>query len=299
MLDEIVALAVDSKQPVSVLLRKCLVLAHQLKNERLKEWANQELNGYKSIEGLPDYRVIPAGAQGSFAGPGGAFIRRRNIPSAVLEEQHQRWAETVYLVQAISAYDNILTSKHASVMIPWDNNLILHYQAELIDGFALVSACQEIPKSAVVELLDTIRNRTLNMALELKSEVGSDQSLSDMSAAAAEQINTIIVNNIYGGNVYLASGQSHLNATTIQTVISTGDRSHLDQVLRSAGLADPELKELSEAIGSDGQQKMGSKVMAWVKTTAPKVLAGGVKMGAAVGQTLLIEWLKQYYGLSG
>jgi hypothetical protein len=46
LLDEIIDLAVDSKQPVTALLRKCIVLAHQLKNERLRKWANEELNGY-------------------------------------------------------------------------------------------------------------------------------------------------------------------------------------------------------------------------------------------------------------
>ena len=30
--------------------RKCIVLAHQLQNERLKVWSNGELNGYSSIE---------------------------------------------------------------------------------------------------------------------------------------------------------------------------------------------------------------------------------------------------------
>ena len=38
LLDEIVDYAVDNKQPVSVLLRKCLVLAYQLKNDKLKNW---------------------------------------------------------------------------------------------------------------------------------------------------------------------------------------------------------------------------------------------------------------------
>ncbi len=39
LLDEIIELATDPKQKsVSTLLRKCLVLGTQLKNERLKSW---------------------------------------------------------------------------------------------------------------------------------------------------------------------------------------------------------------------------------------------------------------------
>ena len=43
---------------------------------------------------------------------------------------------------------------------------------------------------------------------------------------------------------------------------------------------------------------MGSMVTGWIMKTAPKVLSGGVKVGAAVGQTLLTEFLKQYFGLT-
>ena len=43
---------------------------------------------------------------------------------------------------------------------------------------------------------------------------------------------------------------------------------------------------------------MGAKVKGWMEKVAPKVLSGGVKVGVAVGQSLLLEYLKQYYGLS-
>jgi hypothetical protein len=44
---------------ISVLLRKCLVLAHQLKNDRLRSWVENELNGYATSDAeLPEYRRI-------------------------------------------------------------------------------------------------------------------------------------------------------------------------------------------------------------------------------------------------
>jgi hypothetical protein len=56
LLDDIINLAIDGKQPLPDILRKCLLLGHELKNERLKVWANQELNDYESKEDIPDYR---------------------------------------------------------------------------------------------------------------------------------------------------------------------------------------------------------------------------------------------------
>jgi len=69
LLDDIINLAVDGKQPLPDILRKCLLLGHELKNDLLKAWANQELNGYKSGKDIPEYRIIPSQARGSFIGP--------------------------------------------------------------------------------------------------------------------------------------------------------------------------------------------------------------------------------------
>ena len=68
-------------------------------------------------------------------------------------------------------------------------------------------------------------------------------------------------------------------------------------MLHSAGVSEPELDELSEAMKHDGKT-FGPKVNNWIAKTGPKILSGGVKIGAAVGTTLLIEYLKQYFGLS-
>jgi len=69
LLDDIINLAIDGKQPLPDILRKCLLLGHELKNERLKTWAKQELDGYKSGKDVPEYRIVPAQAKGNFIGP--------------------------------------------------------------------------------------------------------------------------------------------------------------------------------------------------------------------------------------
>ena len=89
-------------------------------------------------------------------------------------------------------------------------------------------------------------------------------------------------------------------ATTVQQQqlnIVSGDWEQLAHVLRNAGLAEREIAELSTAIKQD-DQKIGSSVKDWMKKTAPKVLSSGVKIGASVGQALLLEYLKQYLGLA-
>ena len=66
LLDDIISLATHDKTSISVLLRKCVVLAHQLKNDRLKSWANHEFNGYENASEVPPYRKIAANSKGQF-----------------------------------------------------------------------------------------------------------------------------------------------------------------------------------------------------------------------------------------
>jgi hypothetical protein len=56
------------------------------------------------------------------------------------------------------------------------------------------------------------------------------------------------------------------------------------------------VKELTVAVESDKGAK-GSSVDAWIKKYAPTVISGGVKIGTTVGQAILTEYLKRYFGL--
>jgi AbiTii-like protein len=301
LLDDIINLATDHVHSLTDLLRKCIVLAHQLKNDRLKNWANKELNGYDPEDELPPYRVLTTIAKGNFVGSFGRQLRNWEIPALLLEEKHRSWANTTPLIHPISGYEDLAGGKEGTVHSPWDPNLVLYYQQKISNqDYYLVSAWQEISRSAIVGMLDTVRNRVLNMALEIQTEIGdSDKDLKKITPEESKKVDQTVVTHIYGGNVYMGTGQSTMNATTIQQQqqnIATGDWDHLSQVLRNAGVSQPELDELSTAVSQDGQ-KLGAKIKHWVGKVGPKVLSGGIKLGAAVGQTVLLEYLKQYFGL--
>ena len=300
ILDDIIALATDDKTRITVVLRKCLVLAHALKNDRLKTWSHHELNGYEEVADLPSYRMIVAGAKGNFVGPWQSQWNGVPIPPQVLEEAHRCFAETVLLTQAIAAYEDMVNlPAEGTLTIPWSETLALYYQRRIPNTkqMFLVNAWQEIPKSVVVELLDTVRNRVLSLALELKGEVG-EADLTQPSAAATETIEKTVVQQIFGETIYVASGQASIHVQN--TTLTPGDWDQLAKTLGSSGIAPAEISDLSEAIAADktlAGLPFGNKVLDWIKKQAPNVLSGGVKIGASVGQSLLTEYLKQHYGI--
>jgi len=119
LLDGIIEIAIDTSKSLPILLRKCLLLAYQLKNDRLKYWANQELNGYSTEQELPDYRVMSIPTHANFSGPFGAGMRNWPIPPALLEERHREFARKVELRQAISCYEPESRSGDGSMSYAW------------------------------------------------------------------------------------------------------------------------------------------------------------------------------------
>jgi hypothetical protein len=301
LLDDIIHLAINGGQPLPDILRKCLLLGHELKNQQLKDWANQELNGYKSGKDVPEYRIIPALARGNFLGRFNAQYNRHIIPSIVLEEKHRDFAEQVYLTQSVTAYADILRATEKSpggcFTFNWDPNMVGYYQAKLLDGFICHAAWQEVPLSALAEMLDIIRNRTLNMALQIKDELGTSYTdLRRIEPQEAKKVDSIIIQTT-GGYTNVAFGQGVVDAPGQgQTVIAVGDRRALDKVLTAAGLEKDDLDSLTQAMDADGERP-GRRVGQWVKENGSKVLSGGVKVGTKIGTELLTAWIRHHYGI--
>jgi AbiTii len=296
LLDDLINLAEDGKQPLPDILRKCLRLGHELKNERLKQWANQELGGYDDDQLLPDYRKVHARAKGNFAGP--YYAQRLNyiIPSVAMEEQHRMYADSLPLGQSVSAYADLISKATAGVFVfPWPSNLIAYYQDKLMQGdYICHSAWQEIPTNVLVEVLETVRTRTLNMALQIKDELGTSYADLNKAKAKEAEIQNIVINNV--GNV--AFGNASVGASA-QTIV-VGDRNMLDAALTKAGLDQTDLNELSEAILVDGgtkPDKPGTKLDSWIQSKAGKIVIGGAKVGMSIGQQLLTDWLLIHAGL--
>jgi hypothetical protein len=296
LLDDIINLAETSSQPLADILRKCLRLGHELKNDRLKTWANQELNGYRDGAEVPPYRIVHAPAYGNFVGPFHAQYRHHIIIPATMDEEHQHWTQTLNLHQSVSALDSLAkeAGPEGTLMVEWPANMVAYYQTRLIQRFVCHNAWQEMPKSVMVELLDTVRNKTFRMALEIKDELGTSYADLNKLKTKEAEIQNIVIHNV--GNV--AFGNASVDASGQTTIV--GDRKSLDAVLVKAGLDDSDLAELSQATQVDGgvkPGKPGTRLDSWIQSKAGKVVVGGVKVGLSIGQQLLTDWLLIHAGL--
>ena len=303
LVDEIIDLAVDHKEPLADVLRKCVVLAYRLKNENLKTWVQKELDGYKGDDELPDYREISAGAKGLLLGPAGGAIQNQPIPPSILKKELRHFATSVKLTQPVASYEVSTNDKeHHKVIIEWPADLTLMYQSKIIHGYSLNRAWQEIPQSALIGLIETVRNRVLKFALEIKDELGLVSE--NIDALQPAKVDQMVINNIYGGhNIISATARDITQFGNIE--IHKGDFLALESALKKVGLDQVEISKLKEALDSDDAEQglqpsstFGHRVSDWFKEVAGKLASGGLNIGGAAAKAEITKWVFQYLGLS-
>ena len=70
LIDDIIDMAADDKEPIGNLLRKCLILERQIRNDKFRAWLDSELDGYENPDELPSYRVFNCVNKGMLIGNG-------------------------------------------------------------------------------------------------------------------------------------------------------------------------------------------------------------------------------------
>jgi hypothetical protein len=294
--------AIDSNAKLSDLLRKCKVLAARLKNEEFKKWVDAELNGYSSIDDLPNYRVVDASARGHLAGPFQAEMRNITIPASCLPEKLRDWAKRSYLIEPISSLEDLVKSEDGTINCDWPGDLIASVQAKIYRGFNLYAAWQVIPKGAIIAILDTVRNRILSFVLEIEEEApDAGEAPPGSQPLPQERVNQVFNTFIIGSVGSIATGGSGIKQTNILNV-QQGNFESLKSLLIQNGLTEEVLSELQESLEIDSQStekgQIGEKTSGWIGKMLKKAASGAWEIGTSVAGEILTKSISGYLGLS-
>ena len=297
LLDEIIDAAVDKKVPIGTLLRKCLVLEQQVKNEKFRAWLDHELDGYDQIEELPPYRVFNCVNKGLFIGIA-VRMNDQPIPIHLMEEKDRKLIEKGYLNQPAASYEG-RPDKSTDAALPWNPSLTAKYQTKFFEDSDLVlnRAWQEIPGSVLVGLLEQIRTRVLRFALELKDNL--PPNVADPQQVSPAVVERSVVNIIYGGNILIASHAENISQMA-HTTIALGDLEGLKRALSTLGVTDEGLKKLEADIKADetnGQPSIGPRIKGWLANIGQYLGKEGAKAGIDVAKKLATKWILQHYGM--
>jgi len=146
----------NDKVSCSAILRKAKIIASKLGQEDFSKWIDKELNGYADDDSVPEYRIIKGVPQGF--NPYRGWIPYINENSEIQEQISRRGIN-----QSISQLED-LTDKN-SLMVKFPPKL----EQALRKGIKMdVDLRLSIDKSAVVGIINNVRNEVLNWSLKLE-----------------------------------------------------------------------------------------------------------------------------------
>jgi hypothetical protein len=301
LLDEIVEGAAGST-PVATLLRQLKIVAARTSAGRLAEWVDRELNGYQSSDGadLPDYRgPFNLQAVGHFVGSFGREATNVPIPpmSMPADIRDSGALFKLYVLEPIAEVEQL--SGLDGVHLPWPADVVQLFNWGISQGkvrpflqpdMALMSAKRFVPPTVYVGISDAVRNRVLDLALELERNAPAAGESGAVSEETRAEVAQVIKNyNFYGSSNVAIDGS---NVTQSVMPPAPGDGEALIRYLAAAGVPLEKLDELRAAISEDEEDDADdrgpgrwARVRAWFATASTDVTTnalGGV-IGTAAG----------------
>lgn len=303
LVSDLQSAALDDSRPIANVLRYAKVLAARTRNDTLRSWVDQELEGYSDVTLLPDYRVLQiTDLHANFSGWGGSYIRERALPAGHIPEEFRDWALTISLVEGVAHYEGWLDSDAKAFQIPLPAAFVVRYlgkQSQLIEGFVCTAAWRPISAATLRGVLDTIRSRVLDLALELEAQepnvTSSDDALRSLDPAAVEHAVTV---NVLGGTNTIVGAATQFNQ--IVAAVNVGDWESLAHALTSVGVATADVDELREALDADGAagDAFGSRVKAFLKRLPSRLGSSAERVGIDAASATVGALILKYLGIS-
>lgn len=296
LIEEIIEEISNGKSKLTDILIKSKVLAFKLKNEELKSWIDNELNGYKTDE-LPEYRKLKCQIIGSMSN---GLTRAKNylIPLSGLDEEIATGLTSVNISQSISTLDQFIyynDSSKMGIQIPGE---VCHLISKsLSNGYVVEHAKQQLDKVQIVEVLTAIKTKLLDFLLNLNEEIG-DESIEDFAQGQSrEKVEGLFHSTVFGDNATIIIGNN--NKQKVKN-ISKGNFKDLKKLLKENDIQDEDIVELESIIDKDNpnheKQEFGDKVKTWITKMMMASMSGAWNMGIGAGGSLLADAIKTYYG---
>lgn len=215
LLTEIIDGASGESVGVPTLLRKLKILGARTDTARLGEWVGHELDGYPDVSELPSYRgPFPTPVLGHFMGTFGSEMRNIPIPPSTLpEEIREGPLFAVRIPNSVAQIEEIASKPDAQ--FAWPADAVRYYNAGLASGridrvlsedMLLAQAFRSMPRQIFVGVLDAVRTRGLDLALELERvapQADEPGASPEDSGHARQTLNTY---NFFGSTSNVAIG---------------------------------------------------------------------------------------------
>lgn len=200
---------------VEVALNRLLIIASDINNQELAQWAEKELNGYSNEDKIPFYRnekntmFIYSGVNGRMKVTNGPLPLRELLKENDVSNFDMAIPAGIKTVEANIAgqYGRDCT---------WMSSMVYK-----LTGIECHKISQIVPKNALENVLNTVKTMLLKVLIQLDKSYGCLDDLDiDITAKTLEEvnkINTIINNFIFTDNSVQIGDKNKIEDTSIFT----------------------------------------------------------------------------------
>lgn len=197
-------------------LNRLLIIASDLDNDSLADWAAAELHGYSKGMDIPEYRKKKS-MHFTYSGINGGF-QVTNIPFTYLEiiAEHDENAFDVPIIDSVSTLKGFIDNSDKQSYCR-DYTYLNGYVYERT-GIQCTSILQRVPLNFLQNILSEIKTRLLRILIKLDKEYGCLDDLDvDTSTKSPEEIaaiNKVVNNYVFIDNSITVGDNNKIKGTT-------------------------------------------------------------------------------------
>lgn len=204
---------------LEVAINRLLIIASDINNKELAQWAEKELNGYSTKDTIPSYRIVK-NTMFRYSGINGR-MQAKNAPlplRELLKEKDTSIFDMSILdgIKTIEGFINNDTDTQYGRDLTWAASMI--YQ---MTGLQCYSITQIVPENALENTLNMVKTMLLKVLIQLDKSYGCLDDLDiDITGKTPEEvtkINAIINNYIFTDNRIQIGDKNKIENTDILT----------------------------------------------------------------------------------
>ncbi|WP_157974469.1 hypothetical protein [Lewinella sp. IMCC34183] len=247
-INQIIQDLINESSSLDNILRSTKVLAYQLKNENLKQWAEAELSGYTIGTEVPNYRQIVCEVRGDLIQESYTRVlqqRDQKLPTESLSDQkrilltHHTTHESIAELESHTNHSS--GSGHLIMALPYQftsffDNIILNYSIERMYKVFTISQ--------IVGIMSKIKSQLLTFLLELNEELGYGEVNLSAKSNDIDNVFRKTIGSISGRNISLTFGNENI-------ISNSSDNAQTKNVINQVSASDHDLKlQLNEIINT-------------------------------------------------
>nr|WP_308743154.1 hypothetical protein [uncultured Anaerocolumna sp.] len=204
---------------LEVAINRLLIIASDINNKELSQWAEQELNGYTSEDTIPAYRIVK-NTMFRYSGINGR-MKATNVPLPLKEllkgHDEDIFDMNIYDgIKTIEGFINSDTDVQYGRDLTWAASMVYR-----MTGIQCYSITQTVPENALENTVNTVKTLLLKVLIQLDKSYGCmddlDIDITNKTPEEVTKLNTIINNYIFNDNSIKIGDKNKIKDTDILT----------------------------------------------------------------------------------